>query len=154
MTSQTPIEIVTAFLNAFARGDTTTAMENADDDIVWINVSLPAIRGKKKVAAVLGGMDTKPWAGFNYRMVNISSDDAGVALTERVDELRFGKLHLQFWVCGRFEIREGRIAVWRDYFDWFDMAKSLGRGVLALVVPSLQRPLPAPQAVPRSDVTQ
>ncbi|GAC84241.1 hypothetical protein GP2_019_00590 [Gordonia paraffinivorans NBRC 108238] len=144
MTSHTPIRIVTDFLDAFARGDTAAAMENVDDDIAYTSVSLPTIHGKRKVAGVLGGVGSKPWIGFNYRMINVSSDDAGVVLTERVDELRFGRLHLQFWVCGRFEVREGRIAVWRDYFDYFDMTKALVRGIAALAVPSLQKPLPGP----------
>ncbi|KAF0969573.1 limonene-1,2-epoxide hydrolase family protein [Gordonia sp. YY1] len=144
MTSQTPIEIVTAFLDAFVRNDTAGALACVDDDIAYTNVSLPTIHGKRKVAGVLGGVAKKSWIGFNYRMVNVSSDDAGVVLTERVDELRFGRLHLQFWVCGRFEIREGRIAVWRDYFDYFAMTKGLVRGVAALALPAVQKPLPAP----------
>ncbi|QMU20554.1 limonene-1,2-epoxide hydrolase family protein [Gordonia rubripertincta] len=144
MTSQTPIEIVTALLDAFAREDIAGALETIDDDIAYTNVSLPTIHGKRKVAGVLGGVAKKSWVGFNYRMINASSDEAGVVLTERVDELRFGRLHLQFWVCGRFEIREGRIVVWRDYFDYFDMTKSLLRGVAALALPSVQKPLPIP----------
>ena len=144
MTSQTPIEIVTALLDAFAREDIAGALDAIDDDIAYTNVSLPTIHGKRKVAGVLGGVAKKSWVGFNYRMLNVSSDDAGVVLTERVDELRFGRLHLQFWVCGRFEIREGRIVVWRDYFDYFDMAKGLLRGIAALALPSVQKPLPIP----------
>lgn len=144
MTSQTPIEIVTTLLDAFARNDTSAALATIDDDIAYTNVSLPTIYGKKKVAGVLGGVASKSWIDFNYRMINVSADEAGVVLTERIDELRFGRLHLQFWVCGRFEIREGRIAVWRDYFDYFDMTKGLLRGVAALAVPALQKPLPAP----------
>lgn len=144
MTSQTPIEIVTTLLDEFARGDVPAALETIDDDIAYTNVSLPTIRGKRKVAGVLGGVARKESVGFNYRMINVSADDTGVVLTERVDELRFGRLHLQFWVCGRFEVREGRITVWRDYFDYFDMTKALVRGVAALAVPSVQRPLPAP----------
>jgi limonene-1,2-epoxide hydrolase len=144
MTSQTPIEIVTTLLDEFARGDVPAALETIDDDIAYTNVSLPTIRGKKKVAGVLGGVARNDGVGFNYRMINVSADDAGVVLTERVDELRFGRLHMQFWVCGRFEVREGRITVWRDYFDYYDMTKALIRGVAALAVPSIQRPLPVP----------
>ncbi|MCR5978633.1 limonene-1,2-epoxide hydrolase [Gordonia jinghuaiqii] len=146
MTSHTPIEIVTTLLDEFARGDTSAALATVDDDIAYTNVSLPTLRGKKKVAEVLGGVARYDSVGFNYRMINVSADDAGVVLTERVDELRFGRLHLQFWVCGRFEVRDGRITVWRDYFDYFDMTKALARGIAALALPSLVKPLPAPRA--------
>ncbi len=144
MTSQTPIEIVMTLLTEFARGDVPAALKTIDDDIAYTNVSLPTIRGKRKVAGVLGGVARKDSGGFNYRMINVSADDSGVVLTERVDELRFGRLHLQFWVCGRFEVREGRITVWRDYFDYFDMSKAVVRGLLAIAIPRLQTPLGSP----------
>ena len=45
-------------------------------------------------------------------------------LTERTDALIFGPLRLQFWVCGVFEVHDGRITLWRDYFDMFDFVKA------------------------------
>jgi len=40
----------------------------------------------------------------------------------------------EFWVCGTFEVRDGKIVLWRDYFDWgtFLMAgvRGLGRALL------------------------
>jgi limonene-1,2-epoxide hydrolase len=44
-------------------------------------------------------------------------------------------------VCGVFEVRDGRITLWRDYFDMYDMLKATVRGVLGLVVPSLRATL-------------
>ncbi|AZG45139.1 limonene-1,2-epoxide hydrolase family protein [Gordonia insulae] len=142
MTSQTPIDIVTEFLDDLARGNVAAALDDLDEHIAYTNVSTPTVHGKRKVAKIFGGMDKLSWAGFNYRMVNVSSDGP-VVLTERVDELRMGPVVMQFWVCGRFEVAEGRITVWRDYFDYFDMAKGLIRGLLAAVIPAVQKPLPA-----------
>ncbi|MYR06400.1 limonene-1,2-epoxide hydrolase [Gordonia sp. SID5947] len=142
MTSRTPIDIVTEFLDELARGDSAAALENVDENIAYTNVSMPTVHGKRKVAKIFRGMDDLSWAGFNYRMVNVSADGP-VVLTERVDELRFGRVAMQFWVCGRFEVAEGRIAVWRDYFDYWDMTKALVRGLVAAVVPSVQTPMPA-----------
>ena len=67
----------------------------------------------------------------------IAADGAAV-LTERSDALIFGPLRLQFWVCGVFEVHDGRITLWRDYFDFFDMLKATARGLVALVIPSLK----------------
>ncbi|WP_040510371.1 limonene-1,2-epoxide hydrolase family protein [Gordonia soli] len=142
MTSQTPSEITTAFLDALARRDVNGAVAQVHDDIQYTNVSLPTIRGRRKVAKVIKGLD-KPSIGFNYRYLNIAEDGATV-LTERIDELRFGPVVIQFWVWGRFEIRDAQIVVWRDYFDYFDMTKGLLRGLAAVVVPAFQKPLPAP----------
>jgi limonene-1,2-epoxide hydrolase len=37
-----------------------------------------------------------------------------------------------------FEVHDGRITLWRDYFDFFDMTKALLRGVAAVAIPSLR----------------
>lgn len=142
MTSQTPNEITVAFLDALSRSDLDAAMADLDDNIAYTNVSLPTAHGKKQVAAILGTLTRWSWVSFNYRMVNVAAADT-VVLTERIDELRLGRLVLQFWVCGRFEVREGRIVVWRDYFDYFDMTKAVLRGVVGIVASGLIRPLPA-----------
>jgi limonene-1,2-epoxide hydrolase len=45
---------------------------------------------------------------------------------------------LQSRACGVFEVRNGQISLWRDYFDFFDMFKATVRGLAALAVPSLR----------------
>ena len=140
MTSQTPIDITTAFLDDLARTDLDAALTCIDDDIAYTNVGMPTIHGKRKVAKVFGPMAQHRFA-FDYRMINISADGP-VVLTERIDEIQIGRVRLQFWVCGRFEIREGRIAVWRDYFDYFDFTRAIVRGIVGAVIPAVVRPLP------------
>jgi limonene-1,2-epoxide hydrolase len=75
--------------------------------------------------------------GFEVKIHRIATEGDAV-LTERTDALVIGPLRLQFWVCGVFEVREGRITLWRDYFDLFDMAKATVRGIAATVFPSLR----------------
>ena len=59
-------------------------------------------------------------------------------LNERTDALVFGPLRIQFWVCGVFEVRDGRITLWRDYFDMFDFVKAHAAGLLGVAVPALR----------------
>ena len=80
----------------------------------------------------------RPSMGFDVK-IHRSAADGDTVLNERTDVLVFGPLRLVFWVCGVFEIRDGRIALWRDYFDNVDFAKALVRGTAAIAVPSLQR---------------
>ena len=64
--------------------------------------------------------------------------DGGTVLNERTDAMVFGPLRLQFWVCGVFEVHDGRITLWRDYFDFFDFGKAIVRGIVGLAVPALR----------------
>lgn len=132
-------EVVHRFLDRLSAGDTRGALDLVDDHIVYTNVGFPTARGRRQTAFVLTQLD-RPFMGFGVKVVN-SATDGAVVLTERVDELRIGKLRAQFWVCGRFEVRSGRITVWRDYFDVVDMGKAFIRGIVALVIPSIQKPL-------------
>ena len=47
-------------------------------------------------------------------------------------------MQLTFWVCGVFEVHDGRITLWRDYFDVLDMTKALVRGLIGAVIPALR----------------
>ena len=126
---------VESFLNALQDADYETADAALDDNLVYENVGLPTIRGRARAIKLFRQMDGR--AAFEVKIHRIAADGAAV-LTERSDALIFGPLRLQFWVCGVFEVHDGRITLWRDYFDFFDMTKALVRGLLALALPSLK----------------
>jgi limonene-1,2-epoxide hydrolase len=35
-----------------------------------------------------------------------------------------------------FEVRHGRIVLWRDYFDWFNATAGFLRGLVGAVIPA------------------
>jgi limonene-1,2-epoxide hydrolase len=123
------------FLYALQDSDLDTAATKLAEDLVYQNVGLPTIHGRDrtvKLFSSLGGA-----SGFEVKIHRIAADGAAV-LTERTDALIFGPLRLQFWVCGVFEVHDGRITLWRDYFDFFDIFKATLRGLAGLIVPSLK----------------
>ncbi|MBI3216636.1 MAG: nuclear transport factor 2 family protein [Mycobacterium sp.] len=125
------------FLFALRDKDLDAAANLLDDNLVYENVGLPTIRGKRRTMKLFAGMQ-RPSMGFDvkFHRIAVSGD---TVLTERTDALIFGPVRLNFWVCGVFEVHEGRITLWRDYFDLFDMSKALVRGLAGAVVPALQR---------------
>ena len=127
---------VNAMFAALTDFDVDAAAELMTDDIVWQNVSLPTLRGKKTVVRALR-LVTKPSLKFEAEMHHIVGDESTV-LTERTDALVFGRVRVQLWACGVFEVRDGRITLWRDYFDLWDVTKGLARGLVGAVVPGLR----------------
>ena len=126
---------VEGFLNALQDSDLEAAEAALDENLLWENVGLPAIRGRARAIKLFRQMEGR--VGFEVKIHRIAADGAAV-LTERTDALVFGPLRLQAWVCGVFEVHDGRITLWRDYFDFFDMFKATVRGLAGLVVPSLR----------------
>lgn len=128
-------EVVAEFLDAMGRLDADAALALMAEDAVYENVSLPAARGKDAVAKQLR-MIAKYLTGFeaiNHRIVG----DGDTVLTERTDVISIGRFSASFWVCGTFEVRDGRIVLWRDYFDWANLlagsAAGAGRALVGLV---------------------
>lgn len=137
-TSTENIRTVEGFLNALQAGDFETVAAALDDDLVYENVGLSRIRGGRRTAKLLRRMEGR--IGFEVKIHRVAADGAAV-LTERTDALILGPLRIQFWACGIFEVHNGRIILWRDYVDVFDMVKGFIRGVAALLVPSLKATL-------------
>ncbi len=79
----------------------------------------------------------RPGLAFEVAIHRTAADGV-VVLNERTDVLAFGPVRLQFWVCGVFEVHDGRITLWRDYFDQFDFAKAVVRGLVGAVIPALR----------------
>lgn len=129
---------VEAFLNALQEEDFETIEALFDDDLVYENVGLSRIRGGRRTAKLLSRMQGR--VGFEVKIHRIAADGSAV-LTERTDALILGPLRIQFWACGIFEVHNGRITLWRDYVDLYDMLKATLRGLVAVVVPPLRATL-------------
>jgi limonene-1,2-epoxide hydrolase len=128
--------VVENFLNSLAAEDFDTIDTLLADDLVWQNVGLPAIRGGARVRKMLRGAEGR--VGFEVKF-HRNVADGGTVLNERTDAMIFGPLRLQFWICGVFEVNDdGRITLWRDYFDFYDFGKAILRGIVGLAVPALR----------------
>lgn len=136
--AQTPTATVETFLNALQEQDFDTAENALAQNLVYQNVGFPTVYGRNRAIKLFRSMPDR--MGFEVKIHRIAADGAAV-ITERTDALTFGPLRVQFWVCGVFEVYEGRITLWRDYFDMFDMLKATVRGLVGAVVPSLRTSL-------------
>lgn len=130
------VAAVDDFLCALRDKDLDIAADLLDDDIVYENVGFSRIRGARRVMKVFAAMN-HPALGFDVR-IHRSATDGDTVMNERTDLLRFGPVQLTFWVCGVFEVHDGKITLWRDYFDMLDMAKALVRGLVGAVIPALR----------------
>ncbi len=132
-----PTAVVQAFLDRLAADDIAGAARLLHDDVAYTNVSLPTINGRRAVERIARATLGRDGAGFEVYFHAISEED-GVVLTERTDVLLVGPLRAQFWVCGRFEVRDGKITVWRDYFDYMNFTVAFLRGLAGIAIPALR----------------
>ena len=84
----------------------------------------------------------RPGLGIEIYNHAISATGNSV-LTERTDAMTFGPLRIQFWACGRFDVENGEIVLWRDRFDWMNLTLATLRGLAGVLVPALMAKPPA-----------
>ncbi|MEH3154118.1 MAG: nuclear transport factor 2 family protein [Gordonia paraffinivorans] len=117
------------------------AAELLDDDLLYQNVGLPSIRTSRRTIALFRHFTRV--GRFDVVVHRAAGEDDGTVLNERTDLIGVGPFVMTFWVCGVFEVRDGRITLWRDYFDVAAMVAATGRAVVGVLVPPLRPSLPA-----------
>lgn len=124
----TPDELVRRFIAAIEQFELDTALALLSDDCVYDNVPFGAVTGPDAVRATLGpfvaGYEEIDWV-VRHQVSHGDLDD-GVVLNERVDRFRKGDTWHELPVAGVFEVRGGRITLWRDYFDRDTLVRILG----------------------------
>ncbi len=126
-------QVVRACLEALEAGDSETALALLDPEVEWRNSGLPTVRGRRAHQA-LRDMAQRG-IGFEVQMHHLAAD-GDVVLTDRTDVLTYRRFRTQFWVCGTFEVRDGRIVLWDDHFS---MTNFVGAALFGLVRSALPR---------------
>ena len=110
-----PDEVVRAFVAAIERKDIDAALALVTDDIVYDNVPIGAVAGpdgiRSALSRLLRAAERIEWV-TNYQ---VGTGD--VIMNERLDRFQLGDRWVEVPVAGLFVLRDGRIALWRDYFD-------------------------------------
>ncbi len=112
--SATPTEVVENFIDAWNRMDWDAVIDALAEDVIYHNIPMEKLEGKQAATAFITGMQPE---GVDWETLSIAASGNKV-LTERVDrfDLAGGK-KVDLPVMGTFEIENGKIKAWRDYFD-------------------------------------
>lgn len=117
----TPIAIVEAFCAAWDRLDWDTIHGLLADDILYHNIPMAPSHG---LAEFKAGFAAFPVTEAAFEILHIAAN-GNIVMTERIDRFMLAGKPLVIRVMGVFEIRDGRIAVWRDYFDMAEFASQM-----------------------------
>ena len=103
-------ELVDRFIAAWKTGDVDHIVSFFHDDAVYTNVPIdPPNRGIEAIRTMIGG-----FLGMAQAMEFVVHHSAE---NERTDRFQLGERWVELPVMGVFELRDGRIQAWRDYFD-------------------------------------
>jgi limonene-1,2-epoxide hydrolase len=119
--STDPSEVVDAFLEAFAATDFDKALTYVSGDCEYTNIPMGTVTGPSGIKEVL-----EPFFAPIHENEFIVLRKAATGQTvfmERLDRHRLAHGWRELPVNSVFEVHDGRITVWRDYFDLATAAK-------------------------------
>jgi limonene-1,2-epoxide hydrolase len=107
-------QLVREFIAAWEQRDSDFIIGCFTEDAVYHSMPLSPIVGKEAIAAwVRRFEDVQPGSLEVHNQ--IATDD--VVMNERTDRIVLNGHPVTLPITGVFEIREGRISAWREYFD-------------------------------------
>jgi limonene-1,2-epoxide hydrolase len=124
-----PGDFVTKFIENIEQSHFTAAMEMVADDCEYDNVPITKVFGKESIVNILSGFlasATKvEW--LIHHQVSNGDMEHGVVMNERTDRFEIDGRWVEFDIAGLFVISNGKIALWRDYFDKEAFTKALAK---------------------------
>jgi limonene-1,2-epoxide hydrolase len=125
-------DVVREFCEAIHRKDLSRVESLFDEKVVYHNIGAePALGRDAALAAVKFQFDM--FDPISFRIINLV-ENGNTVLTERVDEVTANGIMAPVPLMGTFEVKEGRIVHWRDYFDLGLVAKLMsGEDVRSLL---------------------
>ena len=107
-------QLVRRFMAAWERRDSDFIVGCLSEDAVYHSMPLTPIVGKEAVAAWVRGFGGNPPGRLEIRHQVAACD---VVMNERTDVIVLNGRTVTLPICAVFEMRDGRIRAWREYFD-------------------------------------
>ncbi len=109
------IALIRRFLDACVRADPDEFASYFTEDATWWNAPWPPVKGRDRIRETLrrgaAQMKALPWEVLHIVC------DGEIVMTERVDTFLVENTVVRVPTMGIFELRGGKIAAWRDYWD-------------------------------------
>src|SRR3954451_528058 len=117
--ARTPADVIDAFVmtfvNAWSCRDPAPLAPFFADDAVYCNGPLPAVHGRAAIVENIGEF-MRMGGEVTVDIVHTVVGEA-LVMVERVDHFTKDGKTISLPMAGVFELRDGVITAWRDYFD-------------------------------------
>ena len=108
-------QLIEDFCRAWSRLDPAELAAYFTEDGVYHNMPAGPVQGRAEIEQFIRAF-AGSWSKTDWEILNLL-ESGDVVIAERVDRTLAGDKSVDLPCTGVFEIRDGKIAVWRDYFD-------------------------------------
>jgi len=116
--------VIRKFVAAWSRLDASELVDYFAEDGVYFNMPVGPVAGRDNLHKFISGFIAN-WTSTQWDILNILASDQ-LVMVERLDRTRMGEKTVDLPCFGVFEMENGKIKVWRDYFDMATYMKAMG----------------------------
>ena len=118
-------EVVTEFCKLWSSPDPDQLAGYFAEDAVYHNIPMEPVKGREAIKQFIAGF-TAAFEGIDFQ-VHRQVSDGNLVMNERTDVMRRKDGDdIPLPVTGVFEVVDGRIVAWRDYFDMAAITSAFG----------------------------
>lgn len=118
------VQIIQNFINAWSRLDADELVSYFTEDGIYHNMPAAPVQGRKNLTEFISGFLAN-WTKTSWDTINIVGN-GDILIAARLDRTEVGEIKIDLPCCGVFEMVDGKIKVWRDYFDMATFTKPFG----------------------------
>lgn len=122
-----PTSLVLELIDGFNQMDIDRIINCFTSDAVYHNIPMEKVTGQDNIRAALQPFLAGSTA-VQWDLISIAENSQGHVLTERVDKFEINGKWISIAVMGNFEVTDGKITAWRDYFDLAQFQSQMAGG--------------------------
>lgn len=108
-------KIIREFFEAWSRLDADEMVSYFTEDGIYHNMPIEPVAGHENLREFIKDF-TGDWSGTSCEIVTLVAQGS-LVIAERIDRPRMGDIQVNLPCIGVFEMVDGKIKVWREYFD-------------------------------------
>jgi len=116
-------EIIEAFVAAWSTLDADLLAGYFTEDGTYYNMPANPVSGRDNVQKFIKAF-LSTWTETNWDILNIVAE-GDVVFCERLDRTKTSQGDVDLPCLGVFEMRDGKIHIWRDYFDMTPFTRAM-----------------------------
>ena len=110
-------KLVTAFCQSLLAADMAKTVAYLAEDVFYHNIPWKPVTGRAAVRQVLDPLVHGANNAITKMDIKHTASSGNMVMNERVETWVKGSVKVELPVFGVFELKNGKITQWRDYFD-------------------------------------
>ncbi len=107
--------VIDQFISAWERADVEELLDFFSDDAIWQPGPMKPAKGKSALRKSI--LEWLQGAVGIRAEIHRQISDGGTVMHERTDHFRLGTREMATPVAAAFDVEDGKITAWREYFD-------------------------------------